>query len=188
MTSNFNNIWEEFSIPLRSFIKRRVYNEKDVEDILQNVFMKIYNNINKLDELNNIHAWVHTIAKNTIIDYYKVQKHDLYFGELSEEVVIGESLDDNNTINEISQCLVMMIQYLPEKYKQALTITEIENLSQKELADKAGLSVSGAKSRVQRARVLLKKEFLSCCNLEMDSRGNIIDYEVKNLECNYCKR
>ncbi|MDD3140518.1 MAG: RNA polymerase sigma factor SigZ [Lachnospiraceae bacterium] len=188
MASNINNIWEEFSTPLFAFIKRRINNDQDVEDVLQNVFMKIYNNINKLDELNNIHAWVYTITKNTIIDYYRMQNHDFYFDEISEDIAIGENLVAENTINEISQCLIMMIQFLPEKYKQALTLTEIENLSQKELADKAGLSVSGAKSRVQRARVLLKEDFLSCCNLEMDSRGNIIDYEVKNQDCYYCKR
>ncbi|MGC6174002.1 RNA polymerase sigma factor SigZ [Lacrimispora sp. 38-1] len=188
MASNFNIIWDEFSVPLRIFIKRRINNEQDVEDVLQNVFMKIYNNINKLEKLNNIHAWVYTVTKNTIIDYYRMQKHDSYLNELSEDIAICENLDEKTTINEISHCLIMMIQYLPEKYKQALTLTEIENVTQKQLADKAGLSVSGAKSRVQRARELLKEEFLSCCNLEIDGRGNIIDYEVKNLECNYCKR
>ena len=186
MASNFNNIWDEFSVPLRIFIKRRINNDQDVEDVLQNVFMKIYNNINKLDKLNNIHAWVYTVTKNTIIDYYRVQRQESYLGEFSEDIAICENLDEETVINDISQCLIMMIQYLPEKYKQALTITEIENISQKELADKVGLSVSGAKSRVQRARVLLKEEFLSCCNLEMDGRGNIIDYEVKNLKCDYC--
>lgn len=187
MVSNFNNIWYEFRIPLRIFIKRRISNDQDVEDVLQNVFIRIYNNFNKLDKLNNIHAWVYTITRNTIIDYYRMQKHDFHYGEISEDIVTCENIDDKNAINEISQCLIMMMQFLPEKYRQALILTEIENLSQKELADKAGLSVSGAKSRVQRARVLLKEEFLSCCNLEMDVRGNIIDYEVKNQGCDYCK-
>jgi RNA polymerase sigma-70 factor (ECF subfamily) len=187
LVSDFDNIWYEFRIPLRVFIKRRISNDQDVEDVLQNVFIRIYNNSNKLSELNNIHAWVFTITRNTIIDYYRMQKHNSYFGELSEYITICENLVEKNTINEISQCLIMMMQFLPEKYKQALILTEIENLSQKELADKAGLSVSGAKSRVQRARVLLKEEFLSCCKLEIDSRGNIIDYEVKNQDCDYCK-
>ena len=188
MESNFNNIWDEFSVPLRTFIKRRIHNDSDVEDVLQNVFIKIYNNINKLDQFNNMQAWVYTVTKNTIIDYYRIQKQDSYHDELSEDIAVGETLEEQTMFNEISQCLIIMIQHLPEKYKQALTLTEIEHRSQKELADKAGLSVSGAKSRVQRARVLLKEEFLSCCNLEMDGRGNIIDYEMKNQECDYCKK
>lgn len=188
MASNFNIIWDEFSVPLRIFIKRRINNDQDVEDVLQNVFMKIYNSINNLDKLNNIHAWVYTVTRNTIIDYYRMQRQEFNLSEFSEDIAICENLDDEIVINEISQCLIMMIQYLPEKYKQALTLTEIENISQKELADKAGLSVSGAKSRVQRARILLKEEFLSCCNLEMDVRGNIIDYKMKNQECDYCKK
>lgn len=187
MASNLNNIWDEFSVPLRIFIKRRINNDQDVEDVLQNVFMKVFNNIEKLNELNNIHAWVYTVAKNTIIDYYRMHKHYAYIDELTEEITICENPNEETVINEISQCLIMMIHFLPEKYKHALTLTEIEHLTQKELADKAGLSVSGAKSRVQRARVLLKEEFLSCCDLEMDCRGNIIDYEVKKEKCDYCK-
>lgn len=188
MASNFCNIWDEFSVSLRNFIKRRINNDQDVEDVLQNVFVKIYNNIDNLDKLNNIHAWVYTVTRNTIIDYYRIQRADSKLGELSEDIAIYENLEEETVINEISQCLIAMIQFLPEKYKQALILTEINNLSQKELADKIGLSVSGAKSRVQRARVLLKEAFLSCCNIEMDGRGNIIDYELKNIECDYCKR
>jgi RNA polymerase sigma-70 factor (ECF subfamily) len=187
LASNFEIIWDEFSAPLRIFIKRRINNDQDVEDVLQNVFMKVHNSINNLDKLNNIQAWVYTITKNTIIDYYRTQKHNLHYSELTEDFAICENSDEKATINEISNCLIMMMQYLPEIYRQALTLTEIENVTQKQLADKIGLSISGAKSRVQRARILLKEEFLSCCNLEMDGRGNIIDYEVKNHECNYCK-
>lgn len=187
MASSFDIIWDEFSVPLRIFIKRRINNDQDAEDILQNVFIKIYNSINSLEELNNIHAWVYTITKNTIIDYYRMQKHNFNYIELTENIPICENLDKNTIVHDISRCLMMMIKDLPEKYKQALTLTEIENVTQKQMADKIGLSVSGAKSRVQRARVLLKEEFLSCCNLEMDGRGNIIDYEVINQECKYCK-
>lgn len=188
MASNFGNIWDEFRVPLQMFIKRRINNNQDVEDVLQSVFLKVYKNMNYLNELNNIHAWVYTVTKNTIIDFYRTQRHVSYLGELSQDSVICENLVEGTIIDEISKCLIIMIQCLPEKYKQALTLTEIENLTQKELADRTGLSVSGAKSRVQRARVLLKAEFLNCCNLERDCRGNIIDYEVRNEECDYCKR
>ncbi|MEA5084498.1 hypothetical protein SDC9_122369 [bioreactor metagenome] len=186
MASNFNSIWDEFNVPIRIFIKRRVNNEQDVEDILQNVFIKIYNNIDNLYKLN-IHAWVYKVTRNTIIDYYRMRKHEFDLSEFKEDILPYENLDEDTVIRDISQCLIMMIQYLPEKYKQALTLTEVKNISQKELAYEAGLSVSGAKSRVQRARILLKEDFLSCCSLETDERGNIFGYELKNKECNFCK-
>lgn len=185
MITKFESLWEDFGIPLSVFIKRRVNNNQDVEDILQTVFLKIYNNINNLNETNKVHAWVYTITKNAIIDFYRTQRHDSYIACLEEDV-LSDVQEDETLNNEISQCLKVMIQYLPEKYKQALILTELENLTQKELAVKMGLSVSGAKSRVQRARMLLKEMLLSCCDFEMDHRGNIIDYKQKSKDCKYC--
>lgn len=185
MTTSFESIWEEFSIPLKGFIKRRINSEQDVEDILQIVFLKIYNNINNLNESSKIHAWIYTITKNTIFDFYRERKHDLYIECLSEDV-FSEPQDEITVNNEIAQCLKIMVQHLPEKYKQVLILTEFENLTQKEIALRLGLSVSGAKSRVQRARMKLKEMLLSCCYVEKDKRGNIIDYKIKSKECNYC--
>ncbi len=185
MKTNFECLWEEFNIPLKSFIKRRVNNEQDVEDILQNVFLKIYNNINNLLDTKKLHSWVYAIAKNSIIDFYRTERHDLYITCLPEDI-LGEVEDDQTLNKEISQCLDIMIQFLPEKYKQAIILTEFQNLTQKELANKVGLTVSGAKSRVQRAQLLLKEMLLNCCTLEIDHRGNIIDYKQNSTDCKYC--
>jgi RNA polymerase sigma-70 factor (ECF subfamily) len=185
LITSFESIWEEFSIPLKAFIRRRINNDEDVEDILQIIFLKIHNNINNLNDTNKIHTWIYTITKNTIFDFYRSQKHDLYIECLSEDV-ITEPQDEITMNNEIAQCLKIMIQHLPEKYKQALILTEYQNLTQKELALQMGLSVSGAKSRVQRARIHLKEMLLNCCDLEKDRRGNVIDYKVKSKDCNYC--
>ncbi|MDA8226295.1 MAG: sigma factor-like helix-turn-helix DNA-binding protein [Desulfitobacterium hafniense] len=79
-----------------------------------------------------------------------------------------------------------MVDSLPETYKQAILLTEFQNMTQKELSEKLGISISGAKSRVQRGRKMLKEMLLGCCQLEVDRRGNIIDYQHKNSECEYC--
>jgi len=179
------NIWEKFSMPLRGFIKRRVDNDQDVEDILQNVFYKINNNLSSLNETDKIHAWVYTITKNAIADFYRTQKYKSYTVELSD-TIISETQDEITANEEIAQCLKTMIQYLPEKYKQALILTEFHNLTQKELGERMGLSVSGAKSRVQRARGKLKEMLFDCCYLEFDRLGNVIDYRHKYSDCKFC--
>ena len=74
---------------------------------------------------------------------------------------------------------------MPEKYKQAIILTEYEGLTQK-LAEKLGLSLSGAKSRVQRARLKLKELLLNCCHFELDRFGNILEYHHKSKACNFC--
>lgn len=182
---NFDILWKEFSIPLKKYIKRRIDNSQDAEDILQIVFLKIYTNIEKLNELSKLNAWIYTITRNVIIDYYRNKNMESSMECLPEDF-FNEEQEENNLNFEISQCLKNMIQYLPEKYKQAIILTEFDNLTQKELANRMGLTISGAKSRVQRARVLLKNMLLNCCSFETDHRGNIIDYKIKNKDNRCC--
>jgi RNA polymerase sigma-70 factor (ECF subfamily) len=78
---------------------------------------------------------------------------------------------------------------LPEPYSQALILTEYEGLSQKEMAERLGISFSGAKSRVQRARRKLRDLLLQCCHFELDRRA-FLDYYPYCRGCNpslkYC--
>lgn len=85
-----------------------------------------------------------------------IQKSEEDVLELSEDI-INETEYELTANDEIAQCLKAMINYLPEKYKQAIKLTEFQNLTQRELGERMGLSVSGAKSRVQRARLKLKE-------------------------------
>lgn len=178
-------IWEQFSKPLKSFIKKRVNNEQDADDILQNVFCKILSNFEEIRDNDKLHAWVYKITRNSIIDFYRALKFEKNMSELTDDIIIDVEVDPTEN-EEISQCLKSMIMYLPEEDKQALILTEFHNLTQKALGDKIGLSLSGAKSRVQRARAKLKKMLLDCCELELDHRGNIIDYKKKCSDCKFC--
>ena len=185
MTVCLNSIWEEFSIPLRSFIRQRVSNEQDAEDILQEVFLKIHKGIDGLKENNKIHPWIYRITRNAITDYYRKYGKPVISLEFLEDMMV-ESEEDFSSNGEIAECLKSMINSLPDKYKEAILLTEFQSLTQKELSIKLGLSISGAKSRVQRARKMLKEMLLGCCRLEFDRLGNIIDYKHKSSECKYC--
>ncbi len=178
-------VWEEFSVPLKGFIRKRVANEQDADDILQEVFVKIQNSIISLMDDNKVHAWIYRITRNTIADYYRKAHSNIEISELSEDLL--SAAEEELTANaEIASCLKVMVDSLPETYKQAILMTEFQDMTQRELSEKLGISVSGAKSRVQRARKMLKEMLLGCCQLEMDRRGNIIDYKHKHSECIYC--
>lgn len=184
MTACINSIWDEFSKPLKCFIKKRIPQEQDSEDVLQEVFIKIYNNIDKLTDNKKIYSWIYTITRNTIIDYYR-KKNNSRTIELLEDIEKEEN-EEFTITNEIVLCLKGMIDSLPEIYKQAIFLTEFENITQKELATKMSISLSCAKSRVQRGRKMLEEMLLSCCNFEFDRLGNIIDYTHKKTDCKYC--
>jgi RNA polymerase sigma-70 factor (ECF subfamily) len=78
--------------------------------------------------------------------------------------------------NEFAHCLEPMLNEVSEPYRQAVTLTEIEGMTQKDAAEKLGVSVSGMKSRVQRGRGKLKDVILDCCEVELDRRGGLVDY------------
>lgn len=185
MLPNVESIWKEFSTPLRCFISSRVKYDQDVDDILQNVFYKIHKNINSLRKADRIHAWVYTIARHAISDFYRIRKSEEDVIELPEDII--SDMEEELTANvEIAKCIGAIVRDLPEKYKQAIVLTEFQNLTQKELSEKMGLSVSGAKSRVQRGRAIIKETLLGCCHLELDCRGNIINYKHKTRDCKFC--
>lgn len=185
MSTCINCVWEEFSVPLKRFIKKRVANEQDADDILQEIFIKIHNNIKSLMDDNKIHAWIYRITRNAIADYYRRSYNNFEVAELPENLKSG-SEEELSANTEIASCLKAMVGNLPETYKQAILLTEFQNMTQKELSEKLGISISGVKSRVQRSRKMLKEMLLGCCHLEIDRRGNIIDYKHKNNECKYC--
>jgi RNA polymerase sigma-70 factor (ECF subfamily) len=80
-------------------------------------------------------------------------------------------------IAELIPCIKEMLDSLPNDYRQALILTEYQGLTQKELGEKLGISLSGAKSRVQRAREKLKTMLLNCCHFQFDRLGRVIDYQ-----------
>ncbi len=182
---NSSGLWDEFCAPLKKFIRRRVPSEQDTEDILQEVFARIFGSISSLKDGNKLDAWVYQIARNAIADYYRRQKKTTDSVELLEGMDT-ESDDVLSPSRELTSCLRPIINSLPEKYKQAILLTEFQNLTQRELSERLGLSLSGAKSRVRRARSLLKKTLLGCCRLEFDRLGNIIDYTHKTNSCKFC--
>ena len=173
-------VWEQFSQQLKNFILKRVNDRQDAEDILQDVFLKIHLNIHSLRDDERLLSWLYQITRNTIIDHYRTQRPtDSPLNEESIPVWSPEPL----AVNEIANGLKDFITELPEKYQQALMMTEFNNMSQKELANHLSLSVSGAKSRVQRGRALLKQNLEDCCQFEFDRYGHLIDYTPRSTNC-----
>ncbi len=166
-------VWEEFSIGLKQFIFKRVPDDQSAEDILQDVFLKVHTHIDTLKDKDKLPSWIYSIARNAITDYYRYQqKAAIEFPEIS--YLPDDPLDD--VIRELIPCIKRMVDSLPGDYRQALILTEYEGLNQRELGERLGISFSGAKSRVQRAREKLRQQLLECCHFELDRRGHVIDY------------
>lgn len=158
---------------------RRVGSEDAADDILQDVFLKIQLKIGQLRDPDKVNAWIYQIARRAITDHYRRQSSvTIVEGSPAEDA--GSAEHDLN--GQLAAWLPSAIELLPEKYRQAVYLTEIEGLSQKELAERLGISYSGAKSRVQRGREKLKEVVLQCCEVRADSYGNIMDYHPRQPE------
>lgn len=172
--------WQNINQSLLAFIKSKINDEATAKDILQEVFLKVQLKSGQLKDESKLIAWVFQIARNTINDYFRKQKRNLEWSP-----IIGESAQDDsaqpNQHKDFSQCIPRFLDALPDKYRDAVYLVEIEGLSQKELAERLNISYSGAKSRVQRGREKLKEALLECCRISTDVYGNIIDYQKR--EC-----
>ena len=168
-------LWEHYSHRLLAFIQSRVADPADADDIRQEVFIRIHRHLccRPEPEWNKPERWIYQIARHLIIDYYRRRGELLAIPEsVPAEPDIAE--DDPEVVLALS--LKELINSLPEPYRQALILTEYHGLSQKQLAEQMGISLSGAKSRVQRARDKLRDMLLRCCHFEFDRRGHIVDY------------
>ena len=176
-------LWETYCCRLRDFIRGRVSSDTDAEDILQEVFLRVHRHLCCVPDWKRPEAWFYQVARNLIIDYYRQRKEWL---EIPEELPLDE--DEERLLVEdpaaqLALSLKETMQALPQPYRQALILTEYDGLSQVELAKRLGISLSGAKSRVQRARQKLRNLLLECCHFELDRRGRVIDYYPRCCCC-----
>jgi len=167
-------IWNEFSGRLRRFIGRRVRGSHDVDDVLQEVFARIHAGLPLLQDAEKLEPWLFQVTRNAIIDRFRMERARRTTG--SEPVGVAELPTTTNVAAELASCLAPMLDGLDAEDREALRLTDVEGLPQKALAARLDLSLTGARSRVQRARKRLRALLLRCCEVEHDRRGNPIAY------------
>jgi RNA polymerase sigma-70 factor (ECF subfamily) len=176
-------VWQEYHPRLRAFIRRRVADEAAADDILQDVFLKMHSGLPSLKEAARLQSWLYQITRNALIDVYRRQQPTV---AVPEWLAQAEADPDDQVRQDLADCLLPMIEQLPPIYREAIVLSELNGMKQQEVAALQKTSLSGAKSRVQRGRALLKTKLEDCCRLEFDHKGRIVDYEPRNGSCHQC--
>ncbi len=180
--SHEREVWEAYRTKLHRFVLARVKDRTTAEDIVQDVLARAYARRDTLRDHRKLGPWLYQIARNAIVDHYRRHRP-------TEELPVGladrEPDASGQAERELARCLTPFIEELPTHYRQAVMLAELQGLTQREVASKLGLSVSGAKSRVQRARRKLEAMLLECCRVEFDARGGVAGYAPKG-NCDAC--
>ncbi|MCO6486926.1 MAG: RNA polymerase sigma factor SigZ [Phaeodactylibacter sp.] len=172
-------IWIKVQAKLKAFVRAKIRDEASADDVLQEIFLKMHQNLHQLREEEKAEYWLFRIAQNAVNDHFRERK-TLSKPAPSPEAPLTEKEKQIQALTEeVSQWLPFMLELLPGKYRQALYLTEVEGISQRELAEKLGISYSGAKSRVQRGREKLRDIVLQCCEVATDKYGNVLGYQPR---------
>lgn len=174
MKEEINTIWLDLYEELYNFILGKVKDEQNTKDIHQEVFLKVQSKIHQLKHSSKLTSWVYQITRNSIIDYYRKKKQK---NVSIDGLDIPETDTSNFDYNKLTNCINQKIEQLSAQHKEAIILTAFKAYSQKELAEHLQISYSGTKSRVQKAKQILKENILDCPNVESDSSGKLLDFE-----------
>lgn len=176
--------------PLRAFIRRRVSDAHLAEDLAQEVLLRAAGHLDDAPEGERLVGWVFRIARNVVIDHYRSPRSRAQPGlEAVAEPAAAAAMDasmDDAAERDMAGCLKPMMAHLPPADREALEWTEFEGISQQALADRIGLTLPAAKSRVQRARRRLRELFVECCAVQMDRTGRVIDHHPTARSAELC--
>lgn len=170
--------WSAHRAELMRFLRHKLGEEGQAEDLLQDVFLRATQHLETFCAVNNRRAWLFQVARNAVIDYYRKHRPS---DPLPDDLAAAAPEDD--PLAPLCTCLVNQIEALPPADREALKLSELDGVPQKDVARAQGLSVSGAKSRVQRARVKLRDLIVDACHVEFDERGRVAGHTPPGRRC-----
>ena len=177
---------EDLAGVLSRFVRRRVADAHAADDIAQDVMLKVQANLGAHTPDERLAAWTFRTARNAIVDHYRaraVRRH----ADLAEAGAIADGPEpDGDVVVELTGCLRRMVERVDEPYRQALKLADLEGLTQHEVARRAGISLSGAKSRVQRGRRQLRAMIDACCRVELGRRGSVVSVDPTPRAAEFC--
>lgn len=172
--------WRALEAKLRPFVARRVRSETDVDDVVQDVFLRMQRGLAGLRDDERFGPWVYQVARSAIVDHQRVAaKHRVVAADALEDQPLEPDDDDRAVEEALATYLAPFVAALPSPYREALTLVELEGLTQKQAAEMLGVSLSGMKSRVQRGRVQLRRALEACCEIAVDARGRVVACEPR---------
>jgi RNA polymerase sigma-70 factor (ECF subfamily) len=185
-----DEVWKEFMGDLRQFIGRRVSRPEDADDILQLVALRLTQDARSDRDRRTLLAWLYAVTRNAITDYYRsaVHRREVTTDGVPEHPTADLSAEEDaeQALAGLAVCVRPLLRLLPGEQAAAVELVDLDGVSQVEAARAAGISVSGMKSRVQRGRRGLQSAIAACCEIELDVRGAVQDFQSRSGKACAC--
>jgi len=162
--------WDEHQSELLHFVANRIPNAEGAHDVVQEVFLRATRLEHGLCGIANRRAWLFRVARNLLIDRYRLTKEEV---ELDELLVQAPDAEPITPVDSLSQCLPRVLAELSAEDRQVITRCDIDGLSQQAFADLVSITLPAAKSRLQRARKRLRDQLVSACQVRFDEVGQV---------------
>lgn len=164
--------WKRHEAELRRFLRHRTGDDAAADDLLQEVFLRVLRQKNGLCGIDNPRAWLFHAARNLLIDRLRLTKEQV---PLPDDLAF-EAADAPPPVDGLTQCLPRVLAELSPQDREAITLCDIEGMTQQDYAKHLGLSLPAAKSRVQRARARLKARMIEVCQVSYDEAGQVAGF------------
>ncbi len=179
----FWDIYDQYYARVRKFILTLVKDEWVADDLIQETFLKIQNNLKSLKDPSKLSSWIFRIAYNLCQDHFrqlkfarKEERIDQEGMEEFKEALIQKELDIQKKLEQrqMGECVQNQINLLPESLRTVLVLSDIMEFSHQEIADVLGIAVDNVKVRLHRARKKLKPILEEKCSFERDERNVLV--------------
>ena len=174
------DVWGLYAEDIRRFILSKVKNPVITEDVLQETFIKVHTKLHTLKDEDKLKSWLFSIARYTVLDYFRENKQEFPVDDLEIES------EPEPSEHSEQDCLRGIIKSLPKKYRDPLFLSDIKGLKQQEVANQLHLSLPTVKSQIQRARKQIAQGFMDCCGFKMNDEGHLVGEIQDKADCKVC--
>jgi RNA polymerase sigma-70 factor (ECF subfamily) len=167
----FESLARDLEQPIMRYLERYVGDRTAAEDLWQETLMRMNKGLSFFAGRSSIKTWAFSIASRVAADYFRHPGRKTRIVELDEVVGLINSdraIDERLVVDEMNECVRQVIDSLPDAYREALILHDLEGLSAEQTAEICDCSVASAKIRIHRARLRLKDALKAQCEFYRD--------------------